>query len=123
MTTNAEKTSYKNVVLVTQATESKQSNETVSIVGYENIINSLNSQKQQENINVDRKNNNSKKGLMIDILNDMATVTNYVNEYYGFHGIGDELKLEDVMDSLEKSVQVEVVSDNDYDVESGEEEL
>jgi hypothetical protein len=118
-----EKTSYKNVVLVEQPTEIKQSKESLSIVGYENIINSLQEMKEQAQINTSRKNNNSKKELMIDILNDMSNVTGYVNEYFGFHGIGDELKLEDVMDSLDKSVKVEVISDNDYDNESGEEEL
>jgi hypothetical protein len=118
-----EKTSYKNVVLVEQPTEIKQSKETLSIVGYENIINSLQEMKEQAQINTSRKNNNSKKELMIDVLNDMSNVTGYVNEYFGFHGIGDKLKLEDVMDSLDKSVKVEVISDNDYDNESGEEEL
>jgi hypothetical protein len=118
-----EKTSYKNVVLVEQPTETKQSKESLCIVGYENIINSLQEIKEQAQTNTSRKNNNSKKELMIDVLNDMSNVTGYVNEYYGFHGIGDELKLEDVMNSLDKSVKVEVISDNDYDNESGEEEL
>ena len=121
MTTNVEKPSYKNVILVEQSLETKQCKENLSIDGYENIINSLDEMKTQMNIN--RRINNSKKELMIDVLNEMSNVTGYVKEYYGFHGIGDELKLEDVMNSLDKSVKVEVISDNDYDIESGEEEL
>lgn len=116
-----EKTSYKNVVLLKQSSETTQCKETVCIEGYENIINSLADMKSQ--MNTDKRLNNSKKELMIDVLSNMLDVTQYVNEYYGFHGIGDELKLEDVMDSLNKSVKVEINSDNDYDVESGEDEI
>lgn len=121
MTTKLAKPSYKNVVLVEQTTETKQSKETLNIIGYENIMNSLNEQKKQTIFNT--RNNNSKKELMTDVLDDMSNVTGYVNEYYGFHGIGDGLRLEDIIDSLDKSVKVEVISDNDYDIESGEEEL
>jgi hypothetical protein len=115
-----EKPSYKNVILVEQPVETKQSTEIVHIDGYENIMNMLNEKKIQTNTN--KRINNSKKELMIDVLNDMSSITGYVNEYYGCHGIGDELKLEDVMNILDKSVKVEVISDNDNDIESGEEE-
>lgn len=120
MTTNMGKISYMNVVLFEQPSEIKQCKETASIEGYENIMNALDESKIQVKLN--RRINNSKKELMIDTLNDMSNLTEYVNEYYGFHGIGDELKVEDVMESLDKSVKVEVISDNDYDCESGEDD-
>lgn len=123
MTTKLEKPSYKNIVLVEQTTETKQScKETVNIIGYDNIMNSLNEQKK-ERIGYSKNCNTSKKEFMIDILDELSYVTGYVNGYYGLHGIGDELKLEDVIDSLDKSVIVEVFSDNEYDIESCEDEL
>ncbi len=65
-----------------------------------------------------------KKELLLDMLNEVAYVTNYVREYYGFKGIGDELKLEDVMNAFETSIKVDVHSDADMDfVVSEEEEL
>lgn len=65
-----------------------------------------------------------KKELLLDMLNEVAYVTNYVREYYGFQGIGDDLKLEDVMNAFEASIKVDVHSDTDMDfVVSEEEEL
>lgn len=65
-----------------------------------------------------------KKELLLDMLNEVAYVTNYVREYYGFKGIGDELKLEDVMNAFEASIKVDVHSDADMDfIVSEEEEL
>lgn len=119
MTTNTKKTSYKNIVLVEQQNETKQSNEITNIDGYENIINMLNEMKTQTHTT--KKLSNAKKEFMIDVINDMSNVTGFVNEYYGFHGIGNDLKLEDVLESLDKSTKVEIVSDNDYDIESEEE--
>lgn len=118
MTNNIDKTSYKNIILVEQPNETKESKEITNIEGYDNIINFLNEMKTKT---YNKKLTNSKKELMIDVLNYMSNVTEFVNEYYGFHGIGNDLKLEDVMDSLDKSVNVEIVSENDYDIESEEE--
>lgn len=119
MTNNIDKTSYKNIILLEQVNETKETKEnTDNIEGYDNIINFLKEMKTQT---YNKKLTNSKKELMIDVLNYMSNVTEFVNDYYGFHGIGNDLKLEDVIDSLDKSVNVEIVSENDYDIESEEE--
>lgn len=118
MTNNTEKTSYKNVVLINQPLDTKPSKDVNVIDGYENIMSNLNEKKMTTH----RKINSSQKELLVDILDVMSEVTEYVNEYFGFHGIGGELKVADVIDSLDKCVKVEVISDIDCDIDSGEED-
>jgi len=119
---NLEKSSYKNIVLEGKIVDTQVSTDRDILIGYDAITNKLNMKLEKLN-NKHRVLNNSKKELLIDLLHDIGNVTEYVKEYYGFHGIGDELKLEDVMNSFEKSIKVEVVSDNDYDIISEEEEM
>lgn len=119
---NVEKSSYKNIVVEGKIIDTQVSKEKDIITGYDEIINKINMKIQKSN-NKYKTLSNSKKELLTDLLNDMANITDYVKEYYGFHGIGDELLLENVMNCFEKSLQVEVVSDNDYDIVSEEDEI
>jgi hypothetical protein len=106
---NKEKTSYKKIVLAGEIEDTKLSTDTSVVVGYDNIVYKLNQKDEKSH----RKLNNAKKELLIDLLNDIGAVTGYVTDYYGFNGVGDGLKLEDVMNSFEKSLKVEVLSDID----------
>lgn len=63
-----------------------------------------------------------KKEVLLDVLNEMAYVTEYVQECFGCKGIGDELKLEDVLNALETSINVDVHSDVDIDFGISEED-
>ena len=65
-----------------------------------------------------------KKELLLEMLNDLAHVTEYVREYYGSQGIGDELHLEDILNAFEDNIRVDMIqTDNENDfVVSGEED-
>jgi hypothetical protein len=106
---NKEKLSYKKIVLASETEDAQVSTNATILYGYEEIIRKLNEQGDKAH----KKLNNAKRELLVDLLNDMGAVTEYVSEYYGFHSIGDTLKLEDVMNSFEKSLKVEIVSDYD----------
>lgn len=118
---NLEKPSYKNVVLEKPLVGVEASKDKEVLFGYNEIISEI-SLKKEKLHNKSKGMNNSKKELLIDLLNDIGNVTDYVRQYYGFHGIGNDLRLEDVMDCFEKSLIVEVVSDNDYDMISEDDE-
>jgi hypothetical protein len=104
-----QKTSYKKIILASESEDTQSSTNVKPVVGYDEIIQVLNEKDEKSH----RKLNNGKKELLVDLLNDIGAVTDYVSEYYGFHGIGDSLRLEDVMNNFEKSLKVEVVLDND----------
>ena len=109
---NMKKPSYKKIVLQGDQVEMK-STEDVVIVGYDEIMNNINV--KGEKLNRKAKGlNNAKRELLVDLLIDVGNVTNHITEYYGFHGIGDSLQLEDVMNSFEQSLRVEVVDYDEY---------
>lgn len=63
-----------------------------------------------------------RKEVLLDVLNEMALLTDYVRECFGCKGVGDELKLEDVLNALETSITVEYHSDTDVDFVSEEDD-
>lgn len=115
---NKEKPSYKRIVLTSESEEAQLSTNATVVIGYDEIVQKLNQKDEKSH----RKINNAKKELLVDLLNDIGSVTEYVSEYYGFHGIGDCLKLEDVMNSFEKALKAEVVSDCDENIFSDDDE-
>lgn len=64
----------------------------------------------------------NKKEFLIDMLTEIASTTRYVKEHYGFHGVGDGLSVESVLDAFEKHVKVDVFSENEQEFISEEEE-
>jgi hypothetical protein len=114
-----QKTSYKNVV-VEQGEIEKTHVKEIIFTDYENLIFPRNVQtltKKEKSIE------NCKRELLLDMVNDMSSITKYIIEYYGFHGIANDLKLEHVMDTFEKTLKVEVFSDSDFDMISEDDEL
>lgn len=65
---------------------------------------------------------NYRKELLLEMLNEVAFLTDYVKEYYGSKGIGDELKLDDVLNAFDSSIHVDVNSDTDFDIGPSEED-
>jgi hypothetical protein len=63
-----------------------------------------------------------KKELLLDMLNEIAYLTEYVKENYGCKGIADELKLDDVLNAFESSIHVDVHSETDFDFGFSEED-
>lgn len=118
------KTSYKNVLLEGENVENNITVENV-LTNYEDIVSNI-KLKQCNNKTINNKSqliSNSKKEFLVDLLDDMYMVTSYVNEFYGFHGIGNNLKLEQVMDIFEKCVRVETLSDNDYETLTDDDDI
>lgn len=63
-----------------------------------------------------------KKELLLDMLNDIGYLTDYVKEYYGSQGIGDDLKLDEVLNAFESSIHVDVHSETDLEMGLTEED-
>lgn len=63
-----------------------------------------------------------KKELLLDMLNDIGYLTEYVKDYYGSKGIGDNLKLDEVLNAFESSINVDVHSETDFDLGLTEED-
>lgn len=67
--------------------------------------------------------NSSMMQYLTDILSDVAQATSYVNDVYGFHGIGNKLTVAQVLDCIEKSITVEIVSDIDSEHVSEDDDI
>jgi hypothetical protein len=76
----------------------------------------------QSNGKQSRREATYKKELLLDMLNEIAYLTDYVKEYYGCKGIGDELKLDEVLNAFESSICVDVHSETDFDFGFSEED-
>lgn len=63
-----------------------------------------------------------KKELLLDMLNEIGYLTEYVKEYYGSKGIGDDLKLDEVLNAFESSICVDVYSETDFELALTEED-
>jgi hypothetical protein len=107
------KQSYKKIVIEGSNSDNVQPVKELKFSDYEDVVIPSFTRKT-------RNIGSQKRELLIDMLSDIANTTSYVKERFGFHGIADELKLEDVLNAFEKSLKVEVYSDNDCEQVSEE---
>lgn len=69
------------------------------------------------------KNRSSSAQYLSDIFQEMAQITSYVKDHYGFHGVGNELTVYQVLDCIEKSTFIEIVSDIDSEHVSEDDDI
>jgi hypothetical protein len=82
---------------------------------YENIvITSLNPPKISKN---------PTSQYMLEILQQVADITNDIKEFYGFHGFANDITLKQVLDCIEKSTVVEIISDMESENNTDDDEI
>jgi hypothetical protein len=106
-----ERPSYKTVVTDKQ--------EVVAVGGKELVFSAYEDLKIQTNVSDKRKSvPYAKRQFLIDLFVPFTEVTSYVNTYHGFHGVGDQLSTDKVLDVIDKCVSVELTSDSERDLGS-----
>lgn len=117
------KHSYKSIVCEKPTTTPSNVTNELVFCDYEDVMKQVHLQITQAQQKQSTKESVHKKELLLEVLNELAHVTDYVKECYGSQGIGDELRLEDILNAFEDNIRVEVQNDNENDFyASGEEE-
>lgn len=63
-----------------------------------------------------------KHEFLNDLVDSIVNVTSEVVEYFSFHNIANSMTVVDILECFEHSLKVNVISDNDFDYISDDEE-
>jgi hypothetical protein len=98
------KKSYKKIIMDNKTTVPKENK--IVFTSFEDIVfPSQESTIQQHTVK------SSTSQYLLDILQQVGDITQSIKEYYEFFGFANDITLSQVLDCIEKSVVVEIVSD------------
>lgn len=109
-----EKPSYKNIVLENVSLDIQTPSKLQFVDYNEIVIPPYKRERQMLPV--------AKHEFLNDLVDSIVNVTSEVVDYFSFHNIANSLTVVDVLDCLEQSLKVSVISDNDYDYVSDDEE-
>ena len=111
------KQSYKTIILDTKEM-SVTKEKPIEFTDYENVI--IPSRITSTPLKI---NKNSTSQYMLEILQQVADITNDIKDVYGFHGFANDITLKQVLDCIEKSTIVEIISDMESENNTDDEEI
>ena len=67
---------------------------------------------QNTTVQSKRETNNAKQTFLQDFANFVTELTLDIKDYYGFHGFANELSVNNITDSFETSISIEILDEN-----------
>jgi hypothetical protein len=105
--------SYKSVVCdeISDFQSNEQNDDVLKFCDWDTTLIQMNAC-QNTTVQPKRDTNNAKQTFLQDFANFITELTLDIKDYYGFHGLANELSVNNITDSFETSISIEILDEN-----------